>query len=89
MQIFKFPLACGNSGANSNLSLPEGYKILKLDLQHGMLNAWVEVPENVYLTKMVRFTCVATGEYFKPLTVGTHVETVIDGDGYVWHIYVL
>lgn len=66
------------------LDLPEGAKILKIDLQAGVPQMWIMFDENKR-TRPSKFSVYGTGHEIRPESV-LHVGT-FQQEGFVWHVF--
>lgn len=84
--IYKYPIKM--RPGHNYITLPEGYKILKLDYDpNRILCIWALVDNEIEEKKEVDITLVGTGW---PLDINpeitAYIDSVVDGP-YVWHAF--
>ncbi len=80
--IWKFPLL----NMPYDVTMPEGSKILKVDMQGGVPTIWVGVDTDMP-DEIRKFIIYGTGAVIRQEhTYASYIETVFDGP-FVWHIF--
>lgn len=84
MEIWKFDLPIQDTPI---ISMPEGAKILSLQVQEGVPRIWALVnPQNDMKSRF--FHIIGTGHNFKESTLGSYVGTFITaGETFVGHVF--
>lgn len=85
-KIYKYPLYIRQK---QTLSLPKGYQIISVGVQHSQLQLWVMVDINEIINEDVNFEIYVTGHWIEtePHWLN-HIGTVQEMDGsLVWHIF--
>jgi len=84
--IYKYPLSYS---AVQLLELGVDDKILCAQLQHGILNIWVETDTEETETQITNIYIVGTGRSMEHVPTGAKYIDTVQVDEYVWHIYSL
>lgn len=83
MTIWKFTL---NESGTTELSMPEGAYVLKVDAQHGHPVLWALVAAERVKEKRRFRSCLTGGD--APNSVMDYIGTVqLDGDSFVLHVF--
>ena len=62
-------------------------RIIKVMVQNGWPHIWMEIDEENYDESEINITSIGTGWDYNDDS-GIYVDSVIDGDGHVWHYFV-
>ena len=85
MIIYKYPLEITDTQYIPSIS--SDHKILKVEYQGEQLYAWIMVEPDLTFVKDIRIDIYGTGHTIPYAEDMTHLNTVFDPRGFVWHVF--
>lgn len=86
-RIFKYRVPQSRPGFDQDIKMPEGAKVINAGIQDGDFVLWAEVDPSAALVYH-QVHLVFTGQTVPEGPGWKYITTLIDGGGFVWHVYV-
>lgn len=83
--IYKYELDLAD---RQSLSLPQGFEILSIQVQHGVPCLWARVDSNEFVTAAIRIHCYGTGHDLPSETELKFIDTIQMAEGkLIFHFF--